>query len=124
MPAMISNEGKAEILNRIFNEVDNVIIHLFINDITLAPTDTISSFTEMTASGYESVSLSNEWSVSINIANYTEVSFDLTEAATAYGFYITNEAETILLWSEKFDTAQTVGAGGGSILVTPEISIG
>lgn len=123
MPSVITNTGKAEMLARVLNYTDDLIIHLFINDVTLSVNNILSDFTEMTAADYASIKLDQNWSITNDTASYVEVSFDVTEAATAYGFYITDESETILLWAEKYDTPETVGAGGGSFLITPEMVI-
>jgi|WetSurMetagenome_2_1015567.scaffolds.fasta_scaffold904066_2 hypothetical protein len=117
---MIPNLGKKEILSRIFNGLDKAKLHLYSVDIPLSLTDTISSYTEVGTA----ISLSSLWNISQNLATYSEVSFDFNNSILAYGYYVTNSSNTIVLFSERFgDGPYRTNVTGGSIKVTPSIQL-
>jgi hypothetical protein len=121
---MIPNVGKKEILVRILNGIDKCNLHLYKTDKVLALTDVVSTYVEVAGAGYSPISLSSLWIIKENTASYVELSFDLNAAATAYGYYVTNSANTIVLFSERFgDGPYTTQAIGGSIKVTPSIQL-
>lgn len=101
---------------------------LFISDLTLALTDTISTYTavEATVSGYAPASLTNSsWtgSTSSGVAAYTypTITFTFTSnmaVQTLYGVFLYNDNGMVkTLWgAKKLVTPYLVPPGGGSLL--------
>jgi len=127
MPLLVPNVGEREMLERILNGSDKCVLHLYKVDKTPAETDVVTSYTEVNTGGYAPITLSNTWNISTTDpteASYAQVSFDFTGAATVYGYYVTNNNGTILLWAEKFsDGPYNIPSGGGSIKITPKIQL-
>ena len=57
-------EGNLDQLSNYFN-INTFSLHLFSNDITLADTDTIASFTEVSGGGYAPKTITGGWSGAI-----------------------------------------------------------
>lgn len=132
MSLLAPNVGEVELLSRALNksQPDNVVLHLYTNDKTPAETDTVADYTEATAAGYAPITLTGaNWIVTsvagVTTAVYPEQDFNLTDAEPAiYGYYITNNDNSILLWSERRVAGHyTVPAGGGVIPIVPKISL-
>lgn len=106
----------------------NVRLKLYSNDKTPAESHTISDYTESVVAGYaDKVLTGTSWSVSTSLgvttASYAQQSFTFTTAATLYGYYVTNNGATDLLWAERFTGAPiSVPTGGGVVNVTPTIT--
>ena len=100
-------------------------LHLYKNDVTIDEDTVIGDVTESTEAGYAAVTLTGaSWTVAtgagnVTTASYAEQTFTFTEAATVYGYYVTNNAGTILMWIEEFTGGPYVlPASGGSVAVT------
>lgn len=129
MTLLVSNTGDVESLKRMLNysATGDVKLKLFKNNVTVAKTDTTSTYTESTAAGYSSATLTgSSWTFStvnsVTTGTYPAVTFTYTAAETVYGYYVTNLAGTVLLWSEAFSAPCAIPSGGGSITVTPTIT--
>ena len=107
----------------------NVKLHLYTNDYTPVEGSTISNFTECTASGYAAITLTgSSFTVStaagVTTAEYAQQTFTLTGASTDYGYYITDNAGTQVLWAERFsDAPHSIPSGGGTEKVTVKITL-
>lgn len=132
MSLKVPNEGEVELLARAINKnvTGNVVLHLYTNNHTNDETDTIASYTESTGSGYSAITLAGaSWTVSTaagtTTATHLQQTFTYTGAEPAiYGYYVTNLANTILLWVEEFtDGPYVVPSGGGSVKITPQIEL-
>lgn len=96
-----------EILRQTWNSA-LLRLHLFQNNIIPARTNVLADFTEATFDGYAPVSIST-WAVSVvsgHIAVSTPNNAIFTKSAgptsnSVYGYYVTNSANTQLLWSER-----------------------
>jgi len=96
-------------------------LRLFTNNVTPADTDTVSTYTECTASGYAPISLTGgTWTYTTqgNEADYATQTFTLTSSATVYGYYVTDSAGTTLIFSEAFSNGPYNIPANGSIAVT------
>lgn len=84
-----------------------------------------SHFTEATASGYATATLSRaSWVVSATgTATYPQVTFTLTAAETVLGYYLTEFGSGTLLWCEQLDAPIVVPGGGGTINVDLSITL-
>jgi hypothetical protein len=129
MSLVITLEGAEELIGRALNEEapDNCELHLYTSNTTPAASDTTATYTECSAAGYASATLTGgSWTVSSETdtatAEYAQQDFEITESVTCYGYYVTNAAESIVLWAERFGTAAVLGAGGGTISVTPQFT--
>lgn len=127
MALLVPNVGEREMLARILNGTDKSKIHLYQVDKTPAETDTAAGYTEVNTGGYALITLSSTWTIGVadpTEASYVQVSFDFTSAATVYGYYVTDNANSILLWAEKFsDGPYNIPSGGGSVKITPKIQL-
>jgi len=133
MALVVLDEGGAEMVGRILNEEapDNVTVKLFTNNVTPSASDTQGSYTIATVSGYADKTLTGaSWTVTeaspasgTATAAYAQQDFEPTTAVTCYGYVATNAAGTIGLWAERFATPAVLGAGGGTISVTPQLTL-
>lgn len=110
----------------------NLLLKLFDNDITPGE-DTPAPGThpgpvETSVSGYSAATLTgSSWTVAtatgITTAQYAQQTFTFSAAATIYGYYLTTSGGD-LLWLERFSGAPyTLPSGGGTISVTPKITL-
>ena len=129
MSLLVPNIGEQEMLNRILGKTTStdLKLHLFTNDVTPDEADTVATYTESEAAGYEEITLeSATWSVATDdgttTASYPLQIFIYTEGETVYGYYVTDLAGTTLLWAEAFAEAITIPGIGGGIIVRPTIT--
>lgn len=131
MAGVTPDVGEVELLKRGVNKStpDDLILKLYTNNKTPAEADVVGDYTECTATGYSAKTLTGaNWTVEttdgVSEASYSQQTFSLTESATVYGYFITNNAETILICAEKFsDGPYNIPFGGGDIKVTPKIRL-
>lgn len=128
MALLVPDVGEVLLLRRALNHAaaDDVVIHLYTNDHAPDEGDTVANYTEEDDASYAAVTL-NSWSVSTSggttTAEHPAVTFTFAAATTVYGYYVTDNAGTTLLWAEEFGSATTYGAGGGTLEVTPKITL-
>jgi len=126
MALLVPNVGESEMLERILNGADDLVLHLFEVDHTPVEADVVTSYDEVSTGGYASIALTSPWTISGDPTEgaYPQVSFDFTGAATVYGYYVTNGDNSILLWAERFsDGPYNIPSGGGSVKITPKIQL-
>ena len=110
-------------------EATDVKLCLFKNDYTPVEGSDIEDFTECTADGYEAKELTGTSftvgnSGGTTTAEYAQQTFTLTGTSTDYGYYITNNAGTQVLWAERFsDAPHSIPSGGGTEKVTVKITL-
>ena len=103
-----------------------ILCRLFVNDLTPDRTTIDTDPVEATEAGYAAISLPS-WSTvdaggGLMTAQHPEVTFTLTEGASIYGYYMTNDDG--MVWIERFSGAPFVlPSGGGTIAVTPSLTI-
>jgi len=123
--------GEVLMLKYALNHTDatNVKLKLFKNDYTPIEGSDIDDFTECTATGYAAKELTGssfsvESSDGVTTAEYAQQTFTLTGASTDYGYYITNNAGTQVLWAERFsDAPHSIPSGGGTEKITVKITL-
>ena len=133
MALVLTDVGADEILKAFFNNdwptSKDLTLNLFINDVT--PAQTGISYTEAAGGGYSAKTLSNgSWTVTTandpSDATYAKQTFTftgaLTDDATIYGYYVTND-DSVVLWAEKFSTPFTPVANGDYVEVTPAFQL-
>lgn len=130
MSLVVPNVGEVLMLKYALNHTapGDPVLRLFVNDITPDDDTVVEDLTEATEAGYSAITLTGtEFTISTNgsgdtVAEYAEQTFTFTEAATVYGYYVTDAAGTGLLWVERFsDAPHTFPSGGGNEVVTPKI---
>jgi hypothetical protein len=109
-----------------YQAASNLTVHLFTNNHTVADSDTLSSYTESSQSGYTVQTLSGAtWTVAnvagVITATYPAVTFSYTAAETLYGYYVLQS--TTPVWSENFGSAFTIPSSGGNVVVGPRITL-
>lgn len=130
MSLRFPDAGEVAALKAMLNHTSmgDVKLHLYKNNVTIDEDTLIGDVTECDETGYAAVTLTGaSWTVvtgagNITTATYAEQTFTFTEAATVYGYYVTNNAETILAWIEEFTSGPYVlPASGGNIAVIPSV---
>jgi hypothetical protein len=127
MSLLVPNCGEVLALGLICNKTSqaDLKLHLYKSNTTPAETDTVSTYTESTATGYSVKTLTGaSWTITtdgggVTTASYAAQTFTYTATETVYGYYVTNNAGTTLLFAEKFsDGPYNIPSGGGSVTVT------
>lgn len=129
MTLLVPDVGDTEALKRILNDAtpDNLKLKLYTNNKTPAKADTVANYTESTATGYAAKTLTGtDWTYASNAgvttASFAAQTFTYTAAETVYGYYVTNNAGTTLMWAELFSSVFNIPSGGGSITITPKFT--
>ena len=124
---LVPDVGEVLMLSYSLNKIapgDSVKLKLFTNDYTPVEASVIASFTEAVAAGYAAIDLAKaDWSIAtdtgVTTAAQAQKTFTLTAASTNYGYYITNNDGSQVLWAERFsDAPHTIPAGGGTEKIT------
>jgi len=130
MPIVVTDEAEILMLQMLLNVVNNddQIIHLYTNDVTPVKSTLQSSLDEATEAGYAPITLTGTtWGVTqvagVTTAEYPPVTFNLSEAATLYGYYVTNTDDDIM-WVERFSGAPFELPGpGGSVAISQTLEL-
>lgn len=143
MPLAVPNTGEVRLLEIIVGKStlagtppaspgDELILHLYVNQVNLADeTFTADSFTEASASGYSSATLTgSNWTAStdagtgVSTAVYSSnITFTFSVGEDVYGYYVTNNAGQIL-WAEEFPSAPfALPSTGGEISIKPQVQL-
>lgn len=127
MALLVPNVGETEMLDRILNvsASGDVKLHLYSDNVTPAEADTVASYTLVTdPAAITLTGASWDTTTTAGTASYAQQTFTYTGAGTAYGYVVTNSAGTTLLWAERFtDGPYEIPSGGGTIKITPQISL-
>lgn len=136
MAGVLNNFGEDRMLGLLVNKgagyaVANVTLKLFKNNVVPAETDTSSTFTEATFTGYAPLLLTgSSWSLTPgapSAATVAQQTFTCTAATSEpiYGYFLTaaTSAGSPPIAAEAFsDGPYTVTNNGDSIKITPNIS--
>lgn len=133
MALLVPNVGEGELLGRALNEAtpDNCVLKLYQSNTTPAEADVVGTYTEATFTGYSSATLTGaSWTVTEGAPTYAQYAQQaFTSSAGSqnqdiYGYYVTNNAGTILLWAERFTNGPyNIANNGDEIRVTPYIEL-
>lgn len=139
MPAVMSyTNWDLEALNALkaaTGPLVDVLVHLYVNNVTPAKSTVLADLTEATFDGYANVNvLAAGWTAPyVNAAGNGEMStlaqaaFNATGTTTsemAFGYYVTDNPATVLLFAEKFAVAVPMGAVVGQHLgVIPRVTL-
>lgn len=129
MALLVPDVAEVLLLSYALNKVTagDVKLHLYTNDYTPVEGSVVGSFTEANAAGYGAITLAgSSWTIATvtgtTTASYAQQTFTFTAASTDYGYYITNNGATQVLWAERFsDAPHTIPSGGGTEKVTVNI---
>ena len=129
MPLVHPNVGAQEALSRWLNKsaTGDVKLKLYQSNTTPGETDTVATYTQATFTGYAAITLTGaSWTVTNAdpaSASYAQQSFTSSAGAqnqNVYGYFVTNSADTVLLWAERFtDGPYNVVNNGDVVKVTP-----
>lgn len=125
MDQIYPDAGLVEQLRRILTA--GVHFHLFTNNIVPGVSTTLSGLTEAAWSGYVPIPKALSDFIIQGVAGHVGYALGNTFAfvnssganQTAYGYYVTDTTDTILLAVARFDDAPETIPNGGSWLVTP-----
>ena len=132
MALVVPDAGEVRLLEYIVNKTSptNLVLHLYSNDVDLSTeTFTSASFTQPTAAGYSSVTLTGAgWNASttagVSAALYDEwVTFNFSAGQDVQGYYVTDVSNNIM-WAEEFPGAPfQLPSGGGDIAIRPQVQL-
>ncbi len=131
MPLVAPSQGKEIMVGAFVNKTapTNLKLKLFKNDLTPAKATVIGDFTESDIAGYAAKDLTGtNWTVATNggdtLGSYAEQTWTFTGAGSIYGYYITNNDGSKVVWAERYtDAPHTFPSGGGTEKVTVKIQI-
>lgn len=118
-----TDAGEVLLLRYMLNNTPatDVRLHLYVNDVSVGESGTTGTVTESTAPGYSVKELvGSQWTVATaggtSSATYARQTFTYTTSESVYGWYITNQASSTLIWAERFAGAPfQVPPSGGTI---------
>jgi hypothetical protein len=134
MALVLADVGADLILGTFFNSTaqQNLKLKLYATDVTPADTDTHASYTEATGGDYAAKTLTNNsWTITSgndpSDAVYAEQTWTFTGALTTngtiYGYYVTNNAENVLVYAERFASTFTPANNGDQLKLTPKFQL-
>ena len=129
MALLVPDVGEVLLLEYALNKTEptEVKLKLYTNDYTPVEGSVVANFTEATAAGYAAIVLAGaSWTIAssagVTTAEYAQQTFTFTAASTNYGYYITNNDGSQVLWAERFsDALHTIPSGGGTEKITVKI---
>jgi predicted transcriptional regulator YdeE len=129
MALLVPDEGEVTLLEHMVNKVASADfkLHLFTNDYTPVEGSELADFTEAVAAGYAEITLTGaDWTVATatgtTTAEHVQKTFTFTAASVDYGYYVTNNAGTKVVWAERFsDAPHNIPSGGGTEKITVKI---
>jgi hypothetical protein len=112
--------------------ISDLLLRLYVNNHQVLVTDLWSALTECTLAGYDAATLiPSDWSITTGtptgyaVAAYPAVDFVFDAYAggvTVYGAAVTTESN-VLLFGGLLDTPFAVPPGGGTLTLTPTLSV-
>jgi hypothetical protein len=130
MPLNVPDVGENKMVEAIVNKTapENLVLRLFQNNITPSDTDTHTTYTEATFTGYASITLTGaSWGAgSAGTTTYAQQTFTRTSTGagqTIYGYYVTQLTSGVLMWSERDGAGPfTITNNGDTVKVTPTLT--
>ena len=131
MALVVPNTSESIMLQYLTNNdaPENLVIHLYANDVTPDENTTTATFTEVTGGGYSSIALTpGSFSIvtgSPSQAEHTEVTWTFTGAVgNVYGYYVTRQTGLETMWAERFSNGPfDIQTNGDQIKITPRITL-
>jgi hypothetical protein len=131
MTIVVPNNGEGDALEYFTNRAapQNLVLRLYTNNITPAETDTASTYTEASGSGYAAITLTgSSWNAPSEGApssiGYAQQTFTFTGAlGNVYGYYMTRATSGRIALAERFTNAPfNIANNGDQIKITPQIT--
>jgi hypothetical protein len=130
MALVVPNNGEGDALQYFVNRAtpENLVLRAFTNNITPAETDNAAAYTEDTAPGYASITLTGaSWGAPSEGAPssiaYAQQTWTYTGASNVYGYFMTRATSGRIALAERFTGAPfAIPSGGGTVKVTPQIT--
>ena len=146
MALLAGNQGETLMLKRILGDQrsgdttgDTLFLRLYDGDTTPTEGDTWLKYSESDGSGYAAIAVPGDstsgfpgWTYATGAgdtvsATFAQQTFTYSAGDTLYGYYVTSRdaaGDTTVLWAELFtDGPYTIPGGGGTVKVTPKISL-
>jgi hypothetical protein len=123
--------GQIELLSYALNNQtpSDMLLHLYSNNWSPNYTDTLTNYTEVSVSGYVPMVLNGGmWTIGLNdsgivAATYPMQTFPFSTSVTAFGYYITDNAITTVIFAEMFSNPPFyLSSSGGNIKITPTVT--
>jgi hypothetical protein len=133
MSAVVQDSGKEAFLNYLTGNGGHAIsgckYHLYVNNVVPNHADTLGTYTEASWAGY-SAQTAGGWTVAGLDGTFhaTSSANNLTWANTSggsvsvYGYYVTDSASAMLLFSELFAGAPLTIPNGMTLILTPNVT--
>jgi hypothetical protein len=130
MALLVPNEGEAQMLAIILGKTpaETLNLKLYSNDVTPSETDTASTYTEVSGSGYAQVVFSpSDFTIvegAPSIATPDAKTFSFTGAAGyIYGYYVVGETSGKVYWVERFPATFNAQSYGDHIVMTTPLGL-
>ena len=133
MTIVVPNTGEAIALEYLVNKdaPENLVLRLFVNNITPAETDTAVTYTECAEAGYAAITLTGaSWNTTpgapSDVTYNAQQTFTFTgtppTGQTIYGYYYTRLTSADLVAAELAGTPFTVANTNDTVKITPSIT--
>lgn len=134
MPLLVPDVGEVLFLKWALNNAapENQTLHLFVNNVTPAESDTAASYTEAAGGGYASKALTgSSWSIGtvagVTSGTYAAQVFTfsgaLTTNPTIYGYFFKAATSGTLLLAEAAASSYTPTTSGDYYTVNPVVTL-
>ena len=108
----------------------DLTLHLYTNNLVLKESTIVSDLVQPTFSGYASAIMSGpSWTVVVGdptVATFPDMPFlcnaPPSAPQTVYGYFVTRDGGSNLMWAEKFPIPQIISATGERIIVSPRLT--
>jgi len=137
MTMVTPGEGKVEWMKRMLYAnagSENLTLKLFKNNVTPAVTDTASTYTEATFTGYSAVTVTSSqsgstWTVPSNsvgtvTSSYqTNATFSSSSSQSVYGYFVVGASSGKCYCSEAFSGGVLNLTNGSTVTITPQFTM-
>lgn len=133
MAAVVIDSGKKALLDRLTGAgtttLANCRYHLFVSNVVPNHADTLGTYTEASYTGYAN-QVAGGWAASNLDSTFhaTSNGSNLTWANSSggpvslYGYYVTDNANAVLLFAERFAGAPVTISVGFALVLTPNVT--
>ena len=131
MPLVVPDSSERYHLDYLMDKEDRVY-HLYQNDYTPTETSALADFTEANFTGYSAQTVAaTAWNNSVTdgsgttCADAPDISWTNTGTTSQniYGYYVTDTANTTLLWAERFSNAPRTLNPNDTFTLTPKMCL-
>lgn len=132
MPFVVPDEGERYLLDVLLKVAlavsDNWILHLYVNDVDIETDTVLADLDEAFYDGYAPVELiRSDWSDAATIGERAVSSWGSGPVSfvadsgdqDVYGWYVTDSAETVILWAERLASAPFNVSTTNPLFLTP-----